>query len=115
MSTCQPCNFFFVQKMASATFDVDGTLLDVNALFLELFGYSLEDVKGKHHSLFVSDAGWNNDEYLASWKRLKAGEAVLGEGMYLGKEKKEIWLNAAHIPVLDEDGNTHRVIMHAVD
>ncbi|MBL8212600.1 MAG: PAS domain-containing methyl-accepting chemotaxis protein [Bryobacterales bacterium] len=103
------------KSQAVIEFDLQGTILHANANFLETLGYSLEEIKGRHHSLFVDEAYRSSPEYREFWARLNRGEYTAGEYRRIGKGGKEVWLQASYNPVLDQAGKPFRVIKCAAD
>ena len=41
------------RSQAIVEFDMEGMVLTANQNFLQAMGYSLDEIKGRHHSLFV--------------------------------------------------------------
>lgn len=102
-------------SQAVIRFKPDGTILDANAVFSEVMGYSLEEIKGKHHSMFVDPKFVAGDEYKQFWKRLAAGEFFVASYPRIGKNHRDVWLQASYNPVLDERGNVVEIIKVASD
>jgi PAS domain S-box-containing protein len=96
-------------------FDLSGTILDANANFLELTGYSLADIRGKHHSIFMSAAERETPDYAAFWQALNRGEFRGGEYRRIAKDGSERWLQATYNPILDADGRPTKVLKIAND
>lgn len=96
-------------------FDLKGNVLDVNENFAQAAGYAREEIIGKHHSLFVSEAYKNSQEYKAFWDKLQRGEADDGVYQRVGKGGKEIWLQASYNPIFDMDGKPYKVVKFATD
>ena len=96
-------------------FDLDGTIRTANDLFLSLVGYGLEEVKGKHHRMFVDPEEARSHRYEEFWQSLRAGAADTRTFKRLGKAGKVIWLQASYIPVLDPDGRPIKVVKFAND
>jgi methyl-accepting chemotaxis protein len=92
---------------------LDGTILDANESFLALVGYTLDEIKGRHHSLFVDAATRDSAGYQQRWMELAAGKAVTGEGKRLSKGGKEFWTLSTCLPVLDEAGKAVKVMILA--
>ncbi|MGH8088751.1 MAG: PAS domain S-box protein, partial [Stenotrophomonas sp.] len=46
-------------------FDLQGTILAANPNFLQTVGYTLEEVRGRHHSMFVAPEQVRTPEYQA--------------------------------------------------
>jgi methyl-accepting chemotaxis protein len=96
-------------------FTLDGTIVSANANFLSLMGYSLDEIKGKHHSLFVDAAYRDSSEYRAFWAKLARGEFDSAQYKRHAKGGKEIWIQASYNPVLDPNGKPVKVVKFATD
>ncbi|REL26780.1 methyl-accepting chemotaxis protein [Thalassotalea euphylliae] len=96
-------------------FNLDGTIITANDNFLNTMGYSLEEIVGKHHSMFAVPGQAESPEYKAFWQKLNQGEFEMGEYQRLGKDGKEVWIQASYNPVFDEDGKPTGVIKFATD
>jgi methyl-accepting chemotaxis protein len=96
-------------------FDLDGTIIIANDNFLNAMGYSLEEIQGKHHSIFVEPDYKESAEYKNFWEKLNRGEFDSGEYKRIGKGGKEIWINASYNPVYDDDGKVYKIIKFATD
>jgi methyl-accepting chemotaxis protein len=96
-------------------FNLDGTVISANENFLNLFGYELDEVVGKHHRMFCEPDYVESQEYAEFWDKLKRGEYSSAEYKRLGKGGKDIWLRASYNPVLDKDGKPVRVVKFATD
>jgi len=96
--------------VAQIEFDTNGIILTANRLFTEAMGYSLDEIKGRHHRMFITEAYANSQEYQNFWKNLAEGQALRGEFRRLGKYGKPITLNATYTPVVDLMGKVQRVI-----
>lgn len=89
------------KSQAVIHFSMDGTIVDANENFLKTMGYTLDEIKGKHHSMFADPAYKNSPEYKEFWAALNRGEYQAGQYMRLGKGGKEIWIEASYNPILD--------------
>lgn len=98
-----------------AEFSVDGFILTANQNFLSLLGFTLDEIVGCHHSIFCSDQDVKSVRYKNKWQSLRNGEFVHGEFLRLGKDKREIWINASYSPVKDLDNKINKVIMFMID
>jgi methyl-accepting chemotaxis protein len=78
-----------------------GTIIAANQNFLDAVGYSLEEIRGKHHSSFVEPAHRDSADYRASWAKLGRGEFESGQYLRIGKGGREIWLEASYNPIFD--------------
>jgi methyl-accepting chemotaxis protein len=103
------------KSQAVIEFTLDGTILSANDNFLRALGYSLDEIKGKHHSLFVDDQYRNSHEYREFWAKLGRGEYDAGEYKRIGKGGREIWIQASYNPILDLNGKPFKVVKYAID
>ena len=103
------------KSQAVIEFQMDGTIVNANGNFLRTLEYSLEEVKGKHHRMFVDDAQASGAEYKEFWARLNRGEYQSGEFRLVGKGGKEIWLHASYNPIFDLNGKPFKVVTYATD
>ncbi len=103
------------RSQALIEFALDGTVLSANENFLALFGYSLDDIKGRHHSMFVDPAESESASYASFWEELRAGRFHAGRYLRLGRNGKRVWLQASYNPVFDLDGKLSRVLKVATD
>jgi methyl-accepting chemotaxis protein len=103
------------KTQAFIEFQLDGTILMANDNFLKTVGYSLDEIRGKHHSLFCEEQFRQSSEYREFWAKLNRGEHQTGEFLRLGKGGKEIWIQATYNPIMDVSGKPYRVIKYASD
>ena len=103
------------RAQAVIAFEMDGTIVTANENFLGAMGYTLGEIQGKHHSMFVDDATRNSAAYREFWARLNRGEYQSAEYKRIGKGGKEVWILASYNPVLDEKGKPFRVVKFATD
>ncbi|MFC3070601.1 PAS domain S-box protein [Phenylobacterium soli] len=103
------------RSQAVIEFGTDGVILDANDNFLRALGYSLDEIRGQHHSMFVDPAERSSPEYRAFWDRLSRGEYDAGEYKRIGKGGKEIWIQASYNPIFDRSGRPYKVVKYASD
>lgn len=103
------------RAMAVIEFDLSGQVLDANANFLNVMGYTLAEIKGKHHRLFCEPALVSSHEYADFWRRLNNGEFFTGQFKRLGKHGHVVWLEASYNPVYDGDGKLIKIAKFASD
>lgn len=103
------------KSQAVIQFDMQGNILTANANFLGALGYTLDEIKGKHHSLFVDADYARSSEYQAFWQSLRAGVYQSAEYRRLGKGGKEVWIQASYNPILDSSGRPYKVVKFATD
>ncbi|WP_417782280.1 methyl-accepting chemotaxis protein [Terasakiella pusilla] len=103
------------RAQAVIEFELDGTIVDANENFLSVIGYSLEEIKGKHHSLFVEPDFVKAQEYKEFWDTLRRGEFQAGQYRRLAKGGREVWIEASYNPIIDLEGKPTKVIKFATD
>ena len=103
------------RAQAVIEFDMDGTVLTANDNFLKTLGYSLDEIRGKHHSMFVGPSERDSAAYQEFWAKLNRGDFDTGEYKRIGKGGKEVWIMASYNPVLDERGKPFKVVKFATD
>ncbi|CUQ67259.1 methyl-accepting chemotaxis protein [Candidatus Nitrospira inopinata] len=96
-------------------FQLDGTILTANDKFLTTTGYTLEEIRGRHHRLFCDPVYAASPDYAAFWQKLGRGEFEAGVYRRLGKGGQEVWLQASYNPVKDEMGRPFKVVKLATD
>jgi methyl-accepting chemotaxis protein len=103
------------RAQAVIEFDLRGRILTANQNFLDAVGYTLPEIRGKHHRIFVDPAHAASDVYAEFWERLGKGRFEAGEFKRLDKDGREIWLQATYNPILDENGRPLKVVKFASD
>src|ERR1700726_1577643 len=103
------------KSQAVIEFKLDGTIIHANANFLKTLGYTLGEITGKHHSMFVDRAERESPAYRDFWAALNRGEFQTGEFKRLGKGGKEVWIQASYNPILDLNGKPFKVVKYATD
>src|SRR3954464_10949917 len=103
------------KSQAVIEFSMDGHVLTANANFLGALGYSIAEIQGKHHSLFVPPDQRDSEAYRAFWANLNRGEFQSGEYERVGKGGKQVWIQASYNPIRDLNGNPFKVVKYASD
>lgn len=103
------------KAQAVIEFDLDGNILTANENFLNTVGYRLEEVQGKHHSMFVKDDYKRSTEYAQFWEQLRQGSMFNDEFERVGKEGKSVWIQASYNPIIDQNGRPYKVVKFALD
>jgi methyl-accepting chemotaxis protein len=103
------------RAQAVIEFHLDGTIITANENFLNALGYSLAEIQGKHHSMFVEPAMRDSAAYRDFWAKLNRGEFEAAEFKRIGKGGKEVWILASYNPILDEKGKPFKVVKFATD
>ena len=103
------------KAQAVISFSLDGTILDANENFLKTLGYTLDEVKGQHHGMFVEPAYRQSAEYKAFWEKLGRGEYDAAQYKRIGKGGREVWIQASYNPIMDLSGKPFKVVKYATD
>ena len=103
------------KSQAVIQFQMDGTVLDANDNFLKALGYTLDEIKGRHHSMFVDEAYRASPAYKEFWVKLNRGEYVADEFKRIGKGGREVWIQASYNPIFDLNGKPFKVVKYATD
>ena len=103
------------RSQAIIEFEPDGTIIRANENFLSTVGYSIDEIAGEHHRMFVDPDTMSEQDYEAFWNALRNGEFQSAEFHRRGKGGREIWIRATYNPVFDEDGRVCKVIKLAAD
>ena len=103
------------KSQAVIEFKMDGTIVVANENFLSAMGYTLDEIKGRHHSMFVDEEYRRSSEYKEFWAKLNRGEYQTAEYKRIGKGGKEVWLQAAYNPILDLNGRPFKVVKYATE
>jgi len=96
-------------------FSPDGQVLAANENFLKTLGYSLSDIQGQHHRMFVEAGYARSPEYQDFWRRLNTGEFVAAEFKRIGKGGKAVWIQASYNPIFDQSGRILKIVKFATD
>jgi methyl-accepting chemotaxis protein len=103
------------KAQAVIEFALDGTVLNANENFLKTLGYSLDEIKGQHHSMFVEPTYRQSSEYKLFWEKLGRGEYDAGQYKRIGKGGREVWIQASYNPIMDLNGKPFKVVKYATD
>ena len=102
-----------VRSTAVIEFDLNGNVLTANDRFLNGMGYSLAQIKGKHHRTFCAPEEYNSGEYQNFWRRLNNGEFVAGRFKRIDSHGRDVWLEASYNPVVDANDKLYKVVKFA--
>ena len=103
------------KSQAVVEFQTDGTVIIANDNFLNMLGYSSDEVTGRHHSMFIEESLRNPREYREFWDRLSRGESLSGEFKRVGKSGNEVFIQASYNPIADARGKFVKVVEFASD
>jgi len=103
------------RAQAVIEFNLDGTVITANANFLAVLGYSLDDVRGKHHRMFCDPSYVASPDYELFWAKLRRGDLDTGVYRRIGRGNKEVWIQASYNPILDAAGKPYKVVKFATD
>jgi methyl-accepting chemotaxis protein len=103
------------KSQAVIEFNMDGTIITANQNFLSTLGYHLDEIQGKHHSMFVAPKYRESEDYRRFWEKLRRGEFETAEYQRFGKGGKEVWIHASYYPLVDANGRPYKVVKFATD
>jgi methyl-accepting chemotaxis protein len=98
-----------------AEFAMDGRILGANENFLNVMGYTLEEIRGQHHSVLMDPAARQESEYRALWDKMARGEFEGGQYRRVSKDGWEVWIQASYNPIADSQGKPFKVVEYATD
>lgn len=102
-------------SQAVIEFELDGTIIKANKIFCDLLGYAEDEIKGKHHRTFVSEADQASPAYDVFWKALRDGHHQTAEFRRRSKSGQDLWIQASYTPILNRSGKVSKIIKFATD
>ncbi len=96
-------------------FNLDGTIITANANFLNALGYTLDEIQGQHHAMFVEPTTRDSAEYAQFWRELNDGKFQSAEYKRIGKAGRIVWIRASYNPILNAKGVPYKVVKFATD
>jgi methyl-accepting chemotaxis protein len=103
------------RSQAMIEFTVDGQIVTANDNFLKVMGYRLDEIVGRHHSMFVEPHYAQSAEYREFWAGLGRGEFAAQVFKRIGKGGKEVWIEAAYNPIFDMNGKIVSIVKFATN
>lgn len=103
------------KSQAVIEFELDGTITHANQNFLQALGYTLDEIKGQHHRIFVAPEEADSPDYEQFWRALRSGEHFSGQFRRVRKNGQDIWIQAMYFPVTDANGTPYKVVKFASD
>ncbi|HUI59725.1 MAG TPA: PAS domain-containing protein, partial [Steroidobacteraceae bacterium] len=103
------------KAQAVIEFNLDGTIVTANDNFLRAMGYTLDEIRGQHHGMFVDPAYRSSDEYRRFWEKLGRGEYDANQYKRIAKGGREVWIQASYNPILNAAGKPYKVVKYATD
>jgi methyl-accepting chemotaxis protein len=103
------------RSQAIIEFDLSGKILTANQNFLTTMGYTLSEVVGKHHRIFMPGNEASTAAYADFWSELSVGKIHQAEYRRKGKGGRDIWILASYNPIFDADGKVRKVVKFATD
>lgn len=102
-------------SQAVVEFDLEGRILAANANFIKTLGYSEIELVGRHHSSLCEPEEVSSPAYAAFWTRLGRGEFDAGRYRRIGRDGREVWIQATYNPILDAEGRPRKIVKIASD
>lgn len=101
------------RSLATIEFTPEGKILKANNNFLNLMGYSLDDIVNKHHKIFCSDIFYQQNPKF--WQELASGDFKSGQFERLTSTGASVWIEATYNPIMNSQGTIERVVKIASD
>lgn len=92
-----------------------GEILDANRNFLDAMGYTIEEIRGRHHSMFCQASYVESEDYRNFWSRLAQGSYISDEFLRIGKNGRKVYIQATYNPIFDASGSVYKVVKFATD
>ncbi|WP_226503099.1 PAS domain-containing methyl-accepting chemotaxis protein [Pseudomonas sp. MWU16-30317] len=102
-----------LRSTAVIEFNLQGEVLTANDRFLQAMGYRLEQIKGKHHSMFCDPQEANSAEYREFWATLNRGTFIADRFKRIDASGRTVWLEASYNPVHDTSDKLYKVVKFA--
>lgn len=103
------------RAQAVIEFDLHGNILSANENFLSALGYSLDEVRGKHHRIFCEPEHARSPGYRLFWEKLGRGDFDAGLYKRRASDGRQVWIQATYNPILDAEGKPYKVVKFASD
>lgn len=103
------------RSMAIIEFKPDGAIITANENFLRTMDFNIDEIKGKHHSMFRDSNYRHSKDYVQFWEDLREGKFQSGKYIRYGRNNKKVYLEASYNPVKNDDGKIYKVIKFATD
>ncbi len=103
------------KSQAVIEFGLDGTIIGANQNFLTTMGYTLAEIRGRHHRIFVEPSHAASADYARFWDALGRGEYQAAEFKRIGKDGRQVWIQASYNPIFDPEGRPLKVVKYATD
>lgn len=102
-------------SLAVVEFDPEGHILKANHVFLDLMGYSMGEVQGEHHRMFVNKDDRGSEAYKQFWRDLSAGRSVRGDFRRVTKKGDTVWIRGNYMPLRNKNGDLVKIMKVATD
>lgn len=98
-----------------AEYNVDGTITKVNSNYLELYGYTQDEVMGEHHRILSTKEDKTSEEYRQFWKDLAMGYPKKGIYRRMNRKGEVISVKSSFSTIKNLSGDVVKVmeITHA--
>ncbi len=103
------------RAQAIIEFTPAGEIITANENFLATLGYSLNEIVGKHHSIFCESDYTHTPEYQKFWLDLGAGKFVADQFKRVAKGGRHVYIQASYNPIIDDAGRVFKVVKFATD
>ena len=102
------------RSQAIIEFGLDGAVITANENFCRTLGYTLPEIVGKHHRIFVDPVDSQSADYTEFWAKLARGEFDQRQYKRIRKDGGEVWIQASYNPVFRR-GKPYKIVKFATD
>jgi methyl-accepting chemotaxis protein len=103
------------RSYAVIEFHLDGSVRTANENFLKTLGYSLSEIQGKHHRMFVDPSEHQTEAYKNFWTQLNRGTYHQGLFKRIARTGSVIWIRASYSPTYNIHGEVTGFVKYAID
>ncbi len=96
-------------------FSPSGEIIIANKNFLAATGYTLSDIQGHSHRIFLEEGAEGDRLFDGLWADLRGNKPFIGDIVRYGKGGKAIYLSASYNPITDDAGKVVKVVKFATD
>lgn len=95
--------------------DLDGIITKANAVYLNMLGYTEQELLGKHAGIVLDADYAKSDAYKNLWAKLVQGASEVGQFKRVAKNGNEVWIQASYNPIYDLNGKPYKIVNYTID
>ncbi len=94
---------------------LDGTIIKVNQVYLDMLGYKESELLGKHVSMVLDPTFAKSEACATLWAELVNGGIDSGQYKRIAKDGHEVWIQASYNPIYDLKGKPSKIVNYTID